>query len=155
YWGVHKGGHRDIWTVPAAGGAPVAVTDDRETDWNPVWSRDGKYLYFLSNRGGSMNLWRVPIDELSGIVTGPLEPATLPSANSQHISFSADGRNLVYVEVNRRENTFQVGFDPVTNRVIGQPVQITQGIRRFSSPDVSPDEKSVAFVSAAEAQEDV
>ena len=61
----------------------------------------------------------------------------------------------MYVEVNRRENTFQIDFDPATNSVIGQPVQITQGIRRFSSPEVSPDEKSLAFVSAAEAQEDV
>lgn len=155
FWGVQKGGHRDIWTIPAAGGKPVAVTSDREIDWNPIWSRDGKYLYFLSDRGGSMNLWRVPIDELSGGVTGPIEPATLPSANSQHISFSADGHALVYVEVNRRENTFQVDFEPSTCRVVGQPVQITQGIRRFSSPEVSPDEKSLVFVSAAEAQEDV
>jgi TolB protein len=46
YWGVHKGGQRDIWTVSASGGEPVAVTDDREVDWNPVWSRDGKHLYF-------------------------------------------------------------------------------------------------------------
>lgn len=131
------------------------MTDDRETDWNPVWSRDGKYLYFLSDRGGSMNLWRVPIDESSGRVTGQIEPATLPSANSQHISFSADGRTLVYVEVNRRENTFQIGFNPVTNSVVVQPVQLTHGIRRFSSSEISPDEKSLVFVSAAEAQEDV
>jgi Tol biopolymer transport system component len=65
YWGVHKGGRKDIWTVPSTGGEPVAVTDDEAVDWNPVWSRDGRYLYFLSNRGGSMNLWRAPIDELS------------------------------------------------------------------------------------------
>ena len=155
YWGVHKGGQRDIWTVPAAGGEPVAVTDDKAVDWNPVWSRDGRHLYFLSNRGGSMNLWRVPFDELSGRVTGQLEPAMLPSANSQHLNFSADGRTLVYVEMNRRENTWQIAFDPVTASIAGQPVQITHGIRRHSHPDLSPDEKSVVFVSAAEAQEDV
>ena len=155
YWGVHKGGQRDIWTVSASGGEPVAVNDDREVDWNPVWSRDGKHLYFLSDRGGSMNLWRVPIDEASGRVTGQIEPATLPSANSQHIGFSADGRTLVYVEMNRREDIWQIGFDPVRANVTGQAVQITRGARRYSSPDLSPDEKSLVFVSAAEAQEDV
>lgn len=155
YWGIHKGGRRDIWTIPAAGGEAVAVTDDRATDWNPVWSRDGKQLYFLSDRGGSMNLWRVAIDELSGRVIGQVEPATLPSASSQHLSFSADGRTLVYVEMNRRESAFQVDFDPSKNSIIGQPVQITQGIRRFSNSEISPDEKSLVFVSAAEAQEDV
>jgi eukaryotic-like serine/threonine-protein kinase len=59
------GGRRDIWTVPAAGGEPVEVTKDPAMDWNPVWSPDGKYLYFASDRGGSMNLWRVPIEERS------------------------------------------------------------------------------------------
>jgi Tol biopolymer transport system component len=155
YWGVHKGGQRDIWTVPASGGEPVAVTNDREVDWNPVWSRDGKYLYFLSDRGGSMNLWRMPIDELSGKVVGQIEPATLPSAKIQHISFSADGRTLVYAETNRRENTWQIGFDPVAAAVKGQAVQLTHGIRRYSQPDLSPDERSLAFVSVAESQEDL
>jgi dipeptidyl aminopeptidase/acylaminoacyl peptidase len=102
-----------------------------------------------------MNLWRVPIDEGSGRVTGQVEPATLPSSNSQHIGFSADGRTLVYVEMNRREEIWQIGFDPVSANVTGPAVQITRGARRYSSPDLSPDEKSLVFVSAAEAQEDV
>ncbi len=159
YWGTHKGGQRDIWTVSARSTAdssqPLAVTDDRAVDWNPVWSRDGRQLYFLSNRGGSMNLWRVPIDELTGRVLAAPAPATLPSANSQHLSFSADGRALVYVEVNRRENTYQVAFDPVAGRVIGSPVQITYGTRRHNFPEMSPDEQAIVYVSVGEAQEDV
>lgn len=155
YWGVHQGGRRDIWTIAARGGEPIAVTDDQAVDWNPVWARDGRHLYFLSNRGGSMNLWRVPIDELSGRVAGPPEPATLPSASSQHLSFSVDGRAVVYVEMNRRENTWQVSFDPATGNVGGSPVQLTRGVRRYSNPELSPDEKSIVFVSQGEAQEDV
>jgi eukaryotic-like serine/threonine-protein kinase len=155
FWGLHKGAQRDIWTVAATGGEPIAVTDDEAVDWNPVWSRDGRHLYFLSNRGGSMNLWRVAVDETTGSVTGQFEPATLPSVNSQHFSFSADGRALVYVEMNRRENTWQVAFDPVTLSVTGQPTPITRGVRRYSNPEISPDEKSLVFVSQGEAQEDV
>ena len=34
-------------------------------DWNPRWSADGRYLYFASDRGGAMNIWRMPIDEAS------------------------------------------------------------------------------------------
>jgi Tol biopolymer transport system component len=155
YWGVHQGGQRDIWTVAASGGEPVAVTNDKSVDWNPVWSPDGRHLYFLSDRGGSMNLWRVPVDESTGRPAGQPEPATLPSANSQHLNFSEDGRTLVYVEMNRRENTWLVAFDPLTFSVTGQPAQITRGVRRYSNPEISPDENSLVFVSQGEAQEDV
>src|SRR5262249_9316026 len=63
YWSVPPGGgQRVIWTIPAAGGEPVRVTDDSSFNWSPAWSPDGRYLYFASDRGGSMNLWRVPID---------------------------------------------------------------------------------------------
>ena len=56
----------DICTIPVSGGAVVPVTNDRWTDWSPVWAPDGKFLYFASDRGGSMNLWRVPVDEVVG-----------------------------------------------------------------------------------------
>jgi len=64
YWGVpgDESGRRDLWNVAAAGGEPIRLTDDPPYDWNPVWSADGSKLYFLSNRGGGPNLWRLPID---------------------------------------------------------------------------------------------
>ena len=37
-------GRSDVATVPAAGGEPVVVTQDATTNWNPVWSPDGKKL---------------------------------------------------------------------------------------------------------------
>ena len=113
FWGEQKGGHRDIWTVAADGRSePVTVTDDAFIDWNPVWSADGEYLYFLSNRGGEMNLWRVAIDESTGRLQDAPEPATLPSNNCQHISFARNGSGLVYGQSTRNENVWQIGFDP-------------------------------------------
>ena len=40
-------GQRDIYTIPAEGGTPVAVTADAAIDWNPVWSPDGRHSVFL------------------------------------------------------------------------------------------------------------
>ena len=37
-----------LW--PVAGGAPIAATTERYDSFDPQWSRDGKFLYFLSNR---------------------------------------------------------------------------------------------------------
>lgn len=155
FWGEHKGGRRDIWTVAAAGGQPLAVTDDAHIDWNPVWARDGRYLYFLSNRGGSMNLWRVPMDEASGNARGAPELVTLPSASSQHLSFSGDGRSLVYVQMNRREDLFRLGIEPGTGNVTGPPARITQGARRHSMPELSPDGGLMLFTTMGETQENL
>ena len=74
----------DIYTVPAGGGEPVPVTRGKATDWSPVWSPDGTYLYFVSDRGGSMNLWRVAIDEASGKPLGEPEPITTPAPFLAH-----------------------------------------------------------------------
>jgi serine/threonine protein kinase len=66
YWARQTTMNRDLFTVSTSGGDPVPVTGDAFVDWNPTWSPDGRYLYFSSDRGGSMNLWRVRIDEQSG-----------------------------------------------------------------------------------------
>ena len=69
YWAI-AGGQRDIWTITSAGEKAVQVTRDAAVDWNPVWAPDGKFLYFSSDRSGSMNLWRVQIDEETGRTQG-------------------------------------------------------------------------------------
>ena len=155
YWGQHRGGQRDIWTIAASGGDPVSVTDDAPVDWNPVWSPDGKYLFFASDRGGSMNLWRVPIDEQSGRVLGPPEPITTPSAYSGFMSFSHDGRRLAYVQVITHNNLQQIAFDPERERVSGNSSWITQGSKLATNPDLSPDGDWFVFDSVGEKQEDL
>jgi Tol biopolymer transport system component len=137
----------DVWTVPVAGGEPTAVTSDIATDWSPAWSPDGTYLYFASDRGGSMNLWRVRIDEESGETLGEPEPITTPATSLAHISVSADGRHIVYCSSLVTSNIQTATLDPSLGMVIGQPAWVTTGSRRWSSPDPSPDGAAVAFYS--------
>jgi len=155
YWGIQGGGQRDIWTVGARGGEPVAVTSDPALDWNPIWSPDGRYLYFASDRGGSMNLWRVPIDEQSGKLLGAIEPITIPATYSGYFSFSRDGRHLAYAQVVNQINLQQIGFDPVKGKIEAKPVWITQGSRIATNPDFSPDGEWVVFDSVGDKQEDL
>ncbi len=142
YWTRPKlsGQGEDIWTMPANGGEPARITTGAGTNWNPVWSPDGKYLYFSSNRTGSMNIWRVPIDEKSGTLLGEPEAVTTIGAatSAQHFSFSRDGR-VAYVAEEQMRNLRKVGFDPASGKVVGVPVKITQGSMQFWFPDPSPD----------------
>ena len=103
YWAIFSG-QRDIWTIPAKGGMTqadaVAVTQDPYIDYSPVWSPDGGWLYFASTRGGSMAIWRVAIDEMSGETLG--EPQQITSGrlgDPGMLSFSADGIRLLYTSL--------------------------------------------------------
>ena len=155
FWGVHRGGQRDIWTVASSGGDPKPVTSDEALDWNPVWSPDGRYLYFASERGGTMNLWRVPIDERSGDIRGGFEPVTTPSAYSQHLSFARSGQRLAYVEVTRRVHLQRLSFDPEREEIVGVPSWILQDARPVKNPQLSSDGKTIVFDSIEGFQEDV
>lgn len=86
---------RDIWTIAADGSDARAVSDDAAADWNPVWSADGKYLYFASDRQALASLWRVRLDETTGRTLGPPEPVTGPTADVLQMDLAHDGRRIV------------------------------------------------------------
>lgn len=138
---------RDIWTVSSKGGEPVQVTNDIDVDWSPAWSRDGKYLYFSSDRGGSMNLWRTAIDEHSGKTVRKPESVTTPSHWAAFLNFSADGKQSIFASGNRASNIEKVNFDSVSETTTGQPVPVTRGTLNFTVPQPSPDGQWIVFQS--------
>jgi TolB protein len=155
YWGARKDTRRDIWTRPAQGGEPVAVTDDAWLDWNPVWSPDGLYLYFVSERAGPMSLWYVPLDERTGLTYGKPERVATSAVYSQHPTLSSDGRRLAYVQTNPRKNLHRVAFDPQRGIVVGTSTPITRGSRWATDLNLSPDGQWLAYTSVGEKQEDL
>ena len=140
-------GSSNIGTVSAGGGDLVSVTQDAQLNWNPVWAPDGKHLYFVSNRGGSMNIWRTAIDEASGRPRGEPESITSPASFATHLSMSADGALLAYTAVLETQNIQKLRLDPVKGEVLGEPVPVTTGSRFWANPDPSPDGESVVFYS--------
>ena len=155
YWGVRGNtGWRDIWTIPAGGGPPVEVTNDVATDWNPVWSPDGRFLYFGSDRGGSLNLWRVAIDERTGRTLGSPEPALLPATYVGQFSLAKDGRHLAYRTQEATGTIFRVGFDPRAEKVSASLVPVLRSSMVIMNLAVSPDGQWLAFRPAF-GQEDI
>jgi Tol biopolymer transport system component len=154
YWS-NIGGQRDIYTVAAGGGTPVPVTLDEAIDWSPVWSPDGRFIYFASDRGTAMNLWRIRVDQSSGRVLGAPEPVTTGvQASAALPRFSKDGSRLAFRSRVASTNPVAIPFDPATGRA-GTPVPLdTRNNIRIPS-SVSPDGKQIAFYSIGEQQEDL
>ena len=134
----------DLFTVHAGGGAPNAVTEDVHFEHSPAWSPDGRSLYFVSDRGGSRDLWRVSIDELTGKRLG--DPERMTSGSSvAHISPSGDGGRVLYTADKAFREILRVQFDSVAEKVAGPPVSITPPGLQARHPAISADGEWVAF----------
>jgi serine/threonine protein kinase len=147
YWGLQANtGQRDIWTVSSSGANVVPVTGDQATDANPFWSSDGQYLYFMSDRGGTVNLWRVRIDESSGKVLRKPEAITTPSSYSAHFGIAATG-DIVFSALNRRSMIEKFSFDPDKEKIAGQAQTILSSSGTLIEPSASPDNQWLSLYS--------
>ena len=155
FWYVADGKLPNIATIPAEGGDPVVIAESDASDWNPVWSHDGKFLYFASDRGGNMNLWRVPLDEKTGKQLGDPESVTTPSKYARHITISHDGKILAYVRYESQSNVQALGFDPKTLKLSGAATYITRGDKEISNPMISPDGELFVARQPLRTQEDL
>jgi eukaryotic-like serine/threonine-protein kinase len=154
YWSNTQG-QRDIYTVAATGGARVPLTQDPAIDWSPVWSPDGRYVYFSSNRGGAMNLWRLGVNQSTGAAQGSPEPVTAGvQASAAMPRLSKNGSRLAFRSHVGAVNPVAVPFDPATLRA-GAPYVIDTRTSILVPSDVSPDGKQVAYFSIGDRQEDL
>ncbi len=138
FWFVKEGSPGKIATIPASGGEPLIVTDDSNVNWNPIWSPDGKFIFYGSDRGGNMNIWRVAIDEETGKVSGAPESVPTPSMYIRHLSFSTDGKTLAYIRYETKSNLHSIAFDPEKLVTVGDVNMITRGNSQISTPALSP-----------------
>jgi Tol biopolymer transport system component/predicted Ser/Thr protein kinase len=152
YWGISGAGQRDLYTIDAraTGGAPKALLSDAALDWNPVWSPDGRYLYFGSDRGGTLNLWRLPIDEATGQARGTPEQIPLPARYAAHFSIAHDGKHIVFSALEMASAVRRAPLRDVGRR--GSTV--VSGSMLIFTFDISPDGQWLAFSNAG-MQEDL
>ena len=117
----------DIWVTEANGGARKQLTADAGNNSWPATSWDGRYIVFMSDRGGTNHIWRMDIDgnntkQLTNGI-GELYPECSPigpwvvyqSADQQVLKLPLDG---------------------------GEPVQLIQNV--YGRVAISPDGKRIA-----------
>jgi hypothetical protein len=86
-----KGGYRDVRIVDTRDGTFVEVTHDRAIDGDPEYSRDGRFLFFHSDRTGVSNVYAYEL------ATGHLRQVTNVINGAYQPEPSPDGKSLAYV----------------------------------------------------------
>ncbi len=89
----------DIWLVPAVGGQARRVTAHPAAERFPVWSRDGRFIAFASERYGNLDVFVMPTD-------GSSEPRRLTFASVDDVptAFDAAGDGVLFTS-RRDEST--------------------------------------------------
>ncbi len=81
-----------IWMVPAAGGAPLALTAEGESSTHARWSPDGRFIAFLSARNeGKTQVW------LLNRLGGEAERLTDTPQDVEDFAWAPDSRRIVLI----------------------------------------------------------
>lgn len=81
-------GQSDIFTIPASGGVPRRLTTDSSDDVAPSYSRDGRWIYFVSARSGQYEVWKMPAEGGDAV--------QITSVNGRTPFESPDGKMLYF-----------------------------------------------------------
>jgi Tol biopolymer transport system component len=150
---LHEG-RWHVFVVPAAGGAPVRLTEDRDSGLpryyygvfdhylSPTWSPDGKELILVSNRGriwGSGGFWRMAADPGAPMRELHYEETTWKARPD----WAPDGRRVVYSSYHGRQwnQLWLLAADG------GDPIPLTFGEYDLVAPRWSRDGARIAAVS--------
>jgi eukaryotic-like serine/threonine-protein kinase len=137
-------GNNAIWLIPTAGGAAVRVTDGSSLNQSPQWSPDSRALYWISDRDGNRDVYRVRLAE-TGTPAGEAERMTT-GLDAHSISLAANGSALAYSVFRPYANIWSFpipGAGVVTDAATGTP--LTSGRQTIESVDVSSDGKWLVF----------
>jgi serine/threonine-protein kinase len=136
-----------------ADGLVATISDSFSLNQSPIWSADGKWLYYVSTRFGPGDIYAQRITG-SGKASGP--PVRLTTGlGAQSISLSADGRRLAYGEYAARSNIWSLPLPtagPVTSALA---TPLTSGTQVIEAMTVSHDGKWLLFDSDRSGNSDI
>jgi serine/threonine protein kinase len=134
-------GVSDIWTFDLTQQTNTRFTFGPASQTWPVWSADGKTIFFGSNVKGSSHIYAKPADG-SGVVRTVLENVDVLEAPR---ATSADGRYLIYGRRLSNEAGYHIWALPLTGE--GKPFPIVQDGFDEDFPSLSGDGKWMAYQS--------
>lgn len=134
-WATSRDGTWEIYKMRADGTDKVRLTNDQEINDHPVWSKDGKWIYYQRNN----DIYRMrPDGSNSQIVV----------MNGSYFDITEDGLKLIYVieEQNKCSIVLRDLEKGTTEEIIPARVPEFKG-KLLGSPTISPDGEWLAFAS--------
>lgn len=96
----HRG---DLWRVSSKGGEATHLTTHEAYDFKPVWSPDGQWIAFASNRYGNQDVFLMPA------AGGKAKRLTVHSSDDYPASFTPDGQQVLFSS-GRLDSQTMVGY---------------------------------------------
>jgi tricorn protease len=146
---------RDVWSYDAASGRHTRLTAFGWDDRQPVWSPDERAMYYLSEKSGSFNVWRLALaadgraeGEPQQVTSHGVHPVRFLSISRQgDLAYAYDGELWVR-PAGAAESRRLVVEAGSAARVAGpQWIDVAADLGEF---DLSPDGKEIAFVARGE-----
>lgn len=125
----------DLWQVNMEG-EKTQLTNDPYVDLDPVFSQDGKHIAFVSDRGGSMDIWLMDTE------TREFTQLTNLPADLMYPSWSPDNSEIAFVKTSRL-NVWGRSTLHIIDIETGKIRQIFDQIFVPSAPQWSPDGQSI------------
>ncbi len=128
---------RDLWIFSRANGDGRRLTSDPADEMNPLWSPDGRWIFFTANKNGVRNIYRVPARG-----NGPTESVLASNEDLNLEDISRDGRFLIFNFRNKGDNQPGVGLLSLPDK---RRVVFASAPARAAR--LSPDQKWMAYSS--------
>jgi serine/threonine protein kinase/dipeptidyl aminopeptidase/acylaminoacyl peptidase len=139
--------------VPASGGQLHQLTDKLTNDASPVWTSDSKSILFLSNRGGSRDVFQQKLSNSGEGVGEPLRITT--GLNGLSIDLSSDGQHIAYSMFLARANLWSIAI-PESGPISGVGAKpVTTGSQMIEGISVTRDGAWIGFDSNLRGNQDI
>src|SRR5262249_19744030 len=143
-WVTFETWERDVFIFAAGGGSPRRLLNGVGHVWDP----SGRHLYYCTPDplGGSRLQW-VGIDESGGELRGKPQTIALLTGLLRDLAIARDGQQFAVSEKEEAYNLTRLTLVTGGGSPAGQEEILSGGQVRDRAPDVSPDGRSIAYVS--------
>ena len=142
---------RDLVLYDVATGAHTLLTPPGADNRQPVWAPGDSALYFLSERSGSFNVWRLDLADPQHpvqVTTHTGGPVRFLSASGKgDLCYAFDGEIWVRPAGAAESRRLEVSVAADQRALEVEPVDVTDEATEF---DVAPDGSEIAFVARGE-----